>query len=211
MTLKGRNSKYKDMKNTLKNTLKNTFTKVTLSILSFGIIAQVNFAQAQQGKDTYTSFKMSYEVDGMDVWELPEPRTAESVAEAITTFKERCSAAVPAFYQNRVSELGLNQEDFKITTNSYNFFIRGYGDSHRCRMTTEIKNKDFSFVHKKTSQYYNTREISAYEQCRSFRDGLDARANEINLFDRIIQIAWGKINGKPAIVGCFVNYTTIKF
>lgn len=193
----------------MKKTLKNTITKVTLSTLALGIFMQVNLANAQ-GKDIHSNYKMSYEVDGMDVWELPQPRTQESVSQAIAFFKERCATKVPEFYTDRIDQLGLDQSNFKITTESYNFFIRGYGDSHRCRMTAEIKNKDFSFVHKKTPTYFNTKDVPAYEQCKAFRDDLDVRANEINLFDRIIQIAWGKINGKPAIVGCFVEYTTIK-
>lgn len=195
------------MKNTNK---KLSFPKITLSILTFGFLAQADLVMAQT-EGVYTKTKLSYEVDGMDVWELPAPRTEVDVQEAVSAFKNRCAEAVPAFYYKKIDDLRLSQDDFKITTESYKFFIRGYGDSHRCRMTAEIKKRDYSFVNKKTPSYYNTKDISAYDQCKNFRDGLDARALEMNLFDRIIQLGWGKINGKPAVVSCFVTYTTIKF
>lgn len=195
------------MKNTNK---KLSFSQITLSILTLGFLAQAGLVEAQT-EGVYTKTKLSYEVDGMDVWELPVPRTEADVAQAVTAFKDRCAKDVPAFYHKRIDNLRLAQEDFKITTESYKFFFRGYGDSHRCRMTAEIKKRDYSFVNKKTPTYYNTKDISAYDQCKNFRDGLDARAMETNLFDRIIKIGWGKINGKPAIVSCFVTYTNIKF
>lgn len=189
----------------MKNTIKLSFTLCAL------LLTLATTAFAQSNNDIYTFVKLSYEVDGMDVWELPEPRTQEQVSHTIKTFKDRCAVEVPKIYYARIAALGLNADDFDVVTSSYKFYYRGYGDSHRCRMTAQIKKRDFySFKTTKTDYYTDTNTTPAFERCKEIRDDLDLRASEINLFDRIIQIEWGRRNGAPAILGCFVTYTTIQ-
>jgi hypothetical protein len=178
---------------------------VLLTLFVFG-----SFAQAQTN-ETYTRVKLSYEVDGMDVWELPAPQTETQVSEAIANFKARCATAVPAVYTKRIEALGLDLNDFEIVTTSSNAFYRGYGDSHRCRMTAQIKKRDFySFKTTETKEYFDIKNgPTAVEQCTAFRNDLDARAEDINLFDRIIKLVWEIRAGKPVVGSCYVTYTTI--
>jgi hypothetical protein len=147
----------------------------------------------------------------MDVWELPAPQTEVQINEAISNFKARCATAVPAVYVKRIEALGLDLNDFDIVTTSSNAFYRGYGDSHRCRMTAQIKKRDFySFKTINTNEYYDIKDgPTAVEQCTAFRNDLDARAEDINLFDRIIKLVWEIRSGKPVVGSCYVTYTTI--
>jgi hypothetical protein len=196
----------------------------------FVILFSAPFALAA----VHASSSLSYEVDGLDLWELPR---GQNVDQAIRDFTARCSTIPASRILPRIAALGIDPSQFDIATQVSSYRIRGYGTSYRCALDIKALNGTryvFS-AWQLSNPFYDLYDDStgvlvksALDQCKEEGARIDARATEINLFDRYILVEWVRNNEpghdtpndtptlpsrhrKPSIQRCFVRWVSLSF
>lgn len=186
----------------------------TIFLVTF--ILQTAFSLSSFAQNSFYSEKrISYEADGLDLWELP--RNADIQA-AMNAFDEKCKTEIPARVQTRMKIISLDQSQLTITTTPHRIFARGYGNSLRCLLEVKINaNSNYTFDHPARSEVFydilNSRgevTTSSQDQCKTFISQLEKNAASTGLFDRHALVEWAHTRNGTQIETCVVTYVNMK-